>query len=314
MNLQVETFFISLGDFNIDQERILGRGAWAIVYIAERKTDHKLFAAKVYQAMDSNTQKYIMRAAIAHQNIKHPSVPKFYGTSFCSFEDPQLFQPTIIYDYMPNGTLREALNKEKKGTPNENWTSTKKLINLIGIAHVMKYLHDHGVIHRDIKPDNILLDENNYPRLSGFTLCRIFPHPLDMSMEMEMSKNVGAPIYMAPELFKDEPNEYGIAVDVYSYSLLAFEIVTGKLPYVEVKFRSMIHVFKEVLKGIRPIFSDDVKQPMVELISRCWCEDPSNRPSFGEIYEILSTDYKSYFQFDVDDEEVQRYIESLNQL
>ena len=67
------------------------------------------------------------------------------------------------------------------------------------------------------------------------------------------------------------------------------------------------------MSGVRPTFSDDVTEPMRELISRCWNDDPGERPEFGEIYEKLANDYKSYFQFNVDEDEIQEYIDLLNQ-
>ena len=311
MIFQLEDLFISADDFEVHKERQLGEGSWAAAYIARRLSDNKQFVAKIYKTFGKNDQKLIMRAALANQILEHPAILKFYGISFHSLEDPYIFEPTIILEYMPNGTLRDILDKERNGLANENWSTTKKYIILLGIAHAMKYMNEKGFIHRDIKPENILLDANYYPQISGFTLCRIFPHPLKKSMEMEMSTGIGTPLYMAPEILKNDNDEYGIAVDVYSFSILAYELVTGNAPYDDTK--SFIRLFTDVLKGLRPTFSDDVTQPMKDLISRCWNEDPDERPSFDEIYDLLANDYNSFFHYDLDEDEIQEYIDTLNQ-
>ena len=221
---QVENLFFPIEDFEVDKRKPLGRGAWAEVFIAERSSDHQLFAAKIYIDGKASDQKMIMMAALAQQKLEHPAILKFHGISFCSFENSSRFEPTILLAYMPNGTLRSILDKEKNGLADVKWTPTKKYINLLGIAHAMKYMHEHGIIHRDIKPENVLLDENYYPQVSGFSLCCMFDHPLKISMEMEMATGIGTPIYMAPELLKSDTNQYGIAVDVYSFSIMAYEI------------------------------------------------------------------------------------------
>lgn len=306
---QIQNFFFTVSDFAIDKKRRLGRGAWAVVYMAERTTDHQPFAAKIYS--EDVDQKLVMMAALAQLKLNHPAILKFHGISFCSCRDSSIFEPTILLEYMPKGTLRDILENERKSLSDAQWTLTKKYINLLGIAHAMKCMHKQGVIHRDIKPENILLDDNYYPKLSGFTLCCIFDHPLKISMEMEMESSVGTPIYMAPELLKGEKNEYGAGVDVYSFSIMAYEIVTGIRPFSNHKNRHQL--FEDILRGVRPTFSDEVTKPMKELISRCWNEDPHERPEFEEIFEKLSTDFKSYFQFDVDEDEIHDYIDTLDQ-
>lgn len=68
---------------------------------------------------------------------------------------------------MPNGSLREILDKSRHLLAPHEWTDTKKYINLLGIALGMKYLHSQNVVQRDLKPSNILLDENFYPHISA---------------------------------------------------------------------------------------------------------------------------------------------------
>ena len=152
-----------------------------------------------------------------------------------------------------------------------------------------------------------MLDEHFYPHLAGFTFAKNFPFPLTKSSEIELSEHVGTPLYMAPELLNYK--NYGIGVDIYAFSILAFEVVSG----FTLKQRAFGYWY-DIAKGIRPEFADDVTDPMQGLISRCWNDDTDERPSFDEIYEQLSTDYRSYCKYDLDDDEIENYIKMINKL
>ncbi|KAK8838287.1 hypothetical protein M9Y10_035710 [Tritrichomonas musculus] len=104
-----------------------------------------------------------------------------------------------------------------------NWSPTKKYIYLLGISDAMRFLHKSGILHRDLKPQNILVD---------FGLSKCFANSLTNSMQFSMTGQIGTPLYMAPEMFEDEEH-FGPAVDVYAFALLAYEIVTGKEPFSE---------------------------------------------------------------------------------
>lgn len=119
---------------------------------------------------------------------------------------------------------------------------------------------------------------------------------------------------MAPELLRGEI-DYDPSVDVYAFAILAYEIVTGKEPYYELgpNLTSFLLASK-VMSGYRPKFSNDATEKMINLLSRCWSDNASERPSFDEIYSLLSNDF-SYFDEPISKEEVNEFIENtLNQL
>lgn len=176
--------------------------------------------------------------------LHHPSIIGFYGANYQSYDDPLQIRPSILLDYYPNGSLRKIIDKEKKGASPSTWNATKKYINLLGISHAMKYIHQEGIIHRNLKPENILLDENYYPIISDFILSRTFPFPLKKSYQIPFQNQFGTPLYMAPELaFDDE--FYGTGVDVYAFSMIAFELLTGKMPGFETGF-SIVLFFQKM--------------------------------------------------------------------
>lgn len=90
----------------------------------------------------------------------------------------------------------------------------------------MKYIHSQNVVHRDLKPDNILLDENFYPRISDFGSSSIANSNISQYI---MKSQEGTPLYMPPEVFENESYDY--KVDVYSFSLIAYELLTGNRPF-----------------------------------------------------------------------------------
>lgn len=116
------------------------------------------------------------------KKLNHPAIINIFGINFHSFKNEEILKPTILMEHIPKGTLSNLINLEKKGIVPEFWTFTKKFINLVGISHAMSCLHKNGVIYRDLKPDNIFVGEDFYPRIYNFTYCSFFSHPLDSSM------------------------------------------------------------------------------------------------------------------------------------
>ncbi|KAK8888066.1 hypothetical protein M9Y10_039126 [Tritrichomonas musculus] len=180
---------------------------------------------------------------------------------------------------------------------------------LLGIANAMDYLHKHGIIHRDLKPENVHIDDNYYPHICDFGLSRCFPKTITKSMKLTMTGQIGTPLYMAPELLVDE-KRYSSSLDVYAFSMLAYEIITGIEPFSELGQTTAIPIWVKVLKGYRPEIPSFVPEKAKNLLKRCWSERPEERPSFGEIFNELSSDF-SFFDETVDKDEVLEYLDML---
>lgn len=293
----------------------LGEGSFGKVYVIKSKDSENLYAAKSIkpQCIFTNYQQTLfLRESLNLSKINHPAIVQFYGINLHSFEDPSILEPTILIEYYPKGSLKEILDNEKLSNADDNWSPTKKYICLLGITDAMRYLHKIGIIHRDLKPQNILIDADYYPHVGDFGLSRCFSQALTNSIQLSLTRNVGSPLYMAPEILEGE-DHYGPGVDVYAFAFLAYEIMVGKEPFAEDgKIANINKVISKIFKGQRPEFPIPISEKMKSLITQCWSQDPKDRPSFDSIFEKLSTDF-SYSDETVDQDEINEYLEILKE-
>lgn len=310
--MDFENLFFDLMDFKLTNHK-LGEGSYGSVFIAENTKDNKKYAAKIINTnngFDGKDQMKFLRESMILHKFVHPSILKFYGINFQSFTKPMFLEPTIITEYLSNGSLKGILDMERNHLINEKWDNTAKYITLIGIADAMRYLHKNKIIHRDLKSENILMDENYQPKVADFGLSRCFSEDFKNSQKMKMTGNVGTPLYMAPELFDNEV-KYGPEIDVYAFGIIAYEIVTGKIPYQEIQPINQFNLGLKIIDGYRPQFDKDQKIPkiMIDLITNCWCENPLQRLTFEEIFQKLITDF-TYFD-NIDISRISKYINQL---
>lgn len=207
---------------------------------------------------------------------------------------------------MPNGSLNEIIKYEREKRQVEGWTPTKKLINIFGIASIMSYLHKNKVIHRDLKPANVLENEYLFPKIADFGLSKI--NHDKSSITQESTKGIkGTIVYMAPEIITD--CKYSEASDVYAYAFIVYEMVTLEQPFKN-KI-GVIQVMDAVKNGVRPDIKNTVPKCYQDLITKCWSQDPNQRPTFNEIVQILKTN-DDFITDGVDKNEFNDYIRIVN--
>ncbi|MQL92929.1 hypothetical protein Taro_025574 [Colocasia esculenta] len=179
----------------------------------------------------------------------------------------------IITEYLSGGSLRAFLHKlEHKSLPQP------RLIEIaLDIARGMEYVHSQGIVHRDLKPENIIFDQESCAKIADFGIA------CEEAYCDALSDDPGTYRWMAPEMIKHKP--YGRKVDVYSFGLLLWEMLTGRIPYEDMM--PIQAAFAVVHKNLRPVIPSDSPPALRALIEQCWSLAPEKRPQFYEIVKIL---------------------------
>lgn len=234
--------------------------------------------------------------------LNFPSIVKFVGYSPTDFDN--LLRPVIVREFLPNYKLEETLEIERNGYQIPVWNDTMRLICIYGIASSLKYLHSINIIHRNLKPDNILLDEHLFPKLFGFG----FSKPLSTENNKQRKSDlIGTPSFIAPELYE---GEYTKASDVYSFAMCVYEIINKVFPF-DNQSIYMIQ-YNVVYNKKRPSFKKDIPQVYKNLIESCWDQDPKKRPTFESIVEHLKTE-KKFITKNVNEELYRSYIKYIDE-
>ncbi|TYI56200.1 hypothetical protein E1A91_D11G193100v1 [Gossypium mustelinum] len=203
---------------------------------------------------------YIMR------KIRHKNVVQFIGA--CT-RSPNL---CIVTEFMARGSIYDYLHKQR---------GVFKLPSLLKVAvdvsKGMNYLHQNNIIHRDLKTANLLMDENQVVKVADFGVARV------QSQSGVMTAETGTYRWMAPEVIEHKP--YDHKADVFSFGISLWELLTGELPYgLLTPLQAAVAV---VQKSLRPTIPKHAHPRLRELLERCWLQDPSQRPNFSEIIDIL---------------------------
>ncbi|KZV39347.1 hypothetical protein F511_17539 [Dorcoceras hygrometricum] len=225
-------------------------------------------AIKILKAerLNAELQKEFAQEVYIMRKVRHKNVVQFLGA--CT-RPPNL---CIVTEYMSGGSVYDYLHKQK-GT--FKFPSLLKVA--IEVSRGMNYLHQNNIIHRDLKAANLLMDENEVVKVGDFGVARVKAETGVMTAE------TGTYRWMAPEVIEHKP--YDHKVDVFSFGVVLWELLTGKLPYEHLTpLQAAIGV---VQKGLRPAIPTHTHPKLIELLERCWQHDPSLRPDFTEITEIL---------------------------
>ena len=198
------------------------------------------------------------------KNLRHPNILLFMGAS-C--KAPYYF---VVTEFCENGNLFELLHQHKNISL--NWDERRRIA--LEVALGMNYLHsfEPPILHRDLKSMNVLLDKNFQVKIADFGSTKF--------LEVQMTKQKGTFQWMAPEVIKS--SSYTEKADVFSFGIIMHELASRQPPYYGVDK-------KEVARNVatkpdyRPGISRSYPKEYVELMVKCWDQNPSKRPTFAEI-------------------------------
>ncbi len=257
-----------------DVLEVLGRGGFGIVVRAFDESLHRVVAIKVLSpqlASTSPARKRFLREARASARVRHANVVQIYAV-----EERPL--PYLVMEYIPGQTLQQRLD--------ESGPSDVRDVLRIGaqIARGLAAAHDQGLIHRDIKPGNILLEssiEQNV-KITDFGLARA----ADDASLSQSGVIAGTPLFMAPEQAKGEPPDP--RADLFSLGSVLYTMASGRPPF---RANTPLAVLKRVAEDTpRPIrqIIPEVPQWLCDLIARLHAKDPADRfQSAAEVAGLL---------------------------
>ena len=273
-----------LSDFNIEKK--LGQGNFGSVNLVTSKLTKKLYALKEIKGdtYDDNQRKEVEREIKLLEHLNHPHVIRY----FTSFQEGGNFY--IVNEYINGGSLESlaaSVHKEKK-------LLTEKIVwdFLIQALSGLVYLHENKkIIHRDIKPDNLLLDKEHNLKISDFGISAMNKKDAHESIKCHMT-HIGPIQFMAAEMALGI--DYDFNSDIYMLGLTFYSILTGKLPEKKVDNESGnfdIIRNKNYLEEIPDYYSDSLKNFIKKLLSIKKEDRPSTKRAFGEAISHYSVKY-----------------------
>ena len=215
------------------------------------------------QLMEQQFQQEVTMLA----TLKHSNIVRFIGAC----RKPMVW--CIVTEYAKGGSVRQFLMKRQ----NRSVPLKLAVKQALDVARGMAYVHGLGFIHRDLKSDNLLIFGDKSIKIADFGVARIEVQTEGMTPE------TGTYRWMAPEMIQHRP--YTQKVDVYSFGIVLWELITGMLP-----FQNMTAVqaaFAVVNKNVRPIIPNDCLPVLRDIMTRCWDPNPDVRPPFAEIVGML---------------------------
>lgn len=261
------------------EKKPLGEGSYGTVYKGYWGVGEIPVAVKKTKYSDPSSLEEFKKEAKTIIDANFPYIIGCHG--IVCFQDGTI---GIVLPFMNRGSFDNYLHP-KSGNITESPAFFMRI--LFHVSQALVFLHAKGIIHRDVKPQNILITENGDGLLSDFGTAR-----KDTGDDTKTS-GVGTPVYLAPEVIEGN-RHYHTTADIYSFGVVGYEAYTGKRPYSDdTQFPSQWKICDFVIAGKRLEISDPWHEiflnivGLVELISKCWAADPQNRPPAKDVVIAL---------------------------
>ncbi|MEK6676468.1 MAG: serine/threonine-protein kinase [Planctomycetota bacterium] len=220
-----QPFFIPprIGPYRVLE--LIGTGGMGVVYLAEQENPRRKVALKVVRS-DISTPQRLRRFEFEAQllgRLQHPAITRVFEAGSTDTEIG--LQPFLAMEYIKGRPLLAFSNEAKLDM-------RQRLELLAKVCDGVQHAHQNGVIHRDLKPDNVLVDETGQPKILDFGLARATDSDVQATTrQTEIGQLLGTIPYMSPEQLSGNPQEIDTRSDVHALGAIGYELLTGELPF-----------------------------------------------------------------------------------
>ncbi|HTQ55785.1 MAG TPA: tetratricopeptide repeat protein [Bryobacteraceae bacterium] len=218
---------------------VLGEGGMGTVYQAEQQTPHRTVALKVIRpgmAFDGLVRRFELESE-ALGRLQHPGIAQVYDAG--TFESASGAQPYFAMEYVKGRPLLAYASEQ-------SLDSRGRLELMAKICDAVDHAHQHGILHRDLKPGNILVTASGQPKVLDFGVARIMDSDVQATRQTDIGQLIGTLEYMSPEQTFGDPQLMDARSDIYSLGVVLYQLLAGKLPY-----GSGQHSLPDIVQAIR---------------------------------------------------------------
>ncbi len=263
-SLASPSMLMDFGDYELLEQ--IGRGGQGVVFRARQKSLNRTVALKVISlgqwASEAHVKRF-RREAEAAARLEHPCIVPIYevgerdGSCYFSMK------------FVEGGQLDEVIRREPM--------PPRRAAELIAkVARTVHYAHEHGILHRDIKPGNILLDAKGEPHLTDFGLARLVESESTVTRTLEV---LGTPSYMAPEQAEGENEAVSSATDVYGIGAVLYQLLTGQPPFAGGTTYETIKLLLDTEPRPPRLLNPKIDRDLSTICLKCLEKDPQRRYS-----------------------------------
>ena len=232
--------------------RLIGEGGMGAVYEAEQDQPRRTVALKVIKpglASPELLRRFAQEAQVLGR-LQHPGIAQIYeaGTADTGFGS----QPYFAMEFIRGAALRDYADSRHLGL-------RERLELMVRICEAVQHAHQRGVIHRDLKPGNIIVDEAGQPKVLDFGVARVTDSDTQATLQTDVGQLVGTLNYMSPEQVLADPLDIDTRSDVYALGVILYELLSGRLPY---QISKRLHEAMQTIREEEPSQAEHDRSPL----------------------------------------------------